>query len=81
MEISQNKLIALCGAVFGGIVLLNFFGQARSNEAFQQRLASIPDLEGFRSRLRHGEGLANLPEFDPSEFADAEPEPEPSAEG
>lgn len=80
MEISSRKLVALCSAVFGGIVLLNFLGQARSNAEFQQRLNNIADLDNLRAKLRRDEGLPDLSNHIlPTN--DAEFIPEPSTEG
>lgn len=56
MEISPRQLAALCVAVFGGIVAINFAQQYRSNAAFRDSLSSL-DFSGLRSRLIKEEGI------------------------
>lgn len=64
MEITPKQLLAVCGALFAGIVAINFAEQYRSNAQFKEKLSGL-DLSGMRSRLLREEGVSNeLPEME-----------------
>lgn len=58
MEISPNRLIAICAALFGGIVAINFIAQYRSNEEFKANFGTGLDFSALRARLNREEGIA-----------------------
>lgn len=63
MELSPQRLIIACGALFAGVVALNFLEQYRSNSQFREKFAAA-DFSGFRARLRQEEGLSDAPELE-----------------
>lgn len=58
MEITPKQLLAVCGALFAGIVAINFAEQYRSNSQFKEKLSGL-DLSGMRSRLLREEGVTS----------------------
>ena len=69
MELTPTRLVAICAALFGGIVAINVIAQARERGDIKERLSSISDLGAFSSRLRREE-MMEAPEIDEPALVD-----------
>jgi hypothetical protein len=67
MEIKPQQLLAICAALFGGIVLVNLAAQYRDSEKVKISLAKIPNFDTLASRLTKQE-MMEQPEVDLSTF-------------
>jgi len=62
MDIKPSTLIALCAALFGGIVAINLIAQQRENDNLRTRLSTL-NLGDLVPRLKREE-MMEQPEVD-----------------